>query len=85
MSNHFDQQSPRTDWRAVPPIDPDRLQLYLLRARQLRAEAFAEGVKLTARALGAVVRRVRYTFRDGLAAARGHMRHHHAGPLQPRS
>jgi hypothetical protein len=63
MSNRFDQ-FPRPEWQAVPPIDPDRLQLYLRRARQLRAEAFAEGLKLTARALarafGAVARFIRY-------------------------
>jgi hypothetical protein len=51
MSNRFDQEFPRTDCQAMLPIDPDRLQLYLRRARQLRAEAFAEGLKLTARAL----------------------------------
>jgi hypothetical protein len=64
MSNRFDQQFPGADWQAVPPIDPDRLQFYVRRARQLRAEAFAEGLKLTARALarafGAVVRFIRY-------------------------
>jgi hypothetical protein len=59
MSNRLDDQSPRTDWPAMPPIGPDELELYLRRGRQLRAKAFAEGLKLTARALerafGAVV------------------------------
>jgi hypothetical protein len=63
MSNRFDPRFPRTDRPAVPPIGPDGLQFYLQRARQLRAEAFAEGLKLTARALArlfrAAVRRVR--------------------------
>ena len=76
MSNRFDQQFPRTDWQAVPPIDPDRLELYLRRARQLRAEAFAEGLKLTARALacafGVIVRFIRYAgYGIGQAATRG--------------
>jgi hypothetical protein len=83
MSNRFDQQVPRTDWQAVPPIDPDRLQLYLRRARQLRAEAFAEGLKLTARALvrafGAIVGFIRYAGYQ--AAIRGYIRHHHTEPL----
>jgi hypothetical protein len=65
MSNRFDQQFPRTDRQAMPPIGADGHQFYLRRARQLRAEAFAEGLKLTARALarvfGVVVRRVRDT------------------------
>jgi hypothetical protein len=65
MSNRLNQQFPRTDSQAVPPIGPDGLEPYLQRARQLRAEAFAEGLKLTARALarvfGVVVRRVRDT------------------------
>jgi hypothetical protein len=51
MSNRLDDQSPRTDWPAVPPIGPDELEFYLRRGRQLRAKAFAEGLKLTARAL----------------------------------
>jgi hypothetical protein len=59
MSNRFDQQFPRTDRQAVPPIGADGHQFYLRRARQLRAEAFAEGLKLIAhalvRAFGAVV------------------------------
>jgi hypothetical protein len=61
MSNRFDQQFPRTDLQARAPIGPDRLQLYLQRARQLRADALAEGLRLTARApaaaLGAVAAR----------------------------
>jgi hypothetical protein len=65
MSNRFDQQFPRIDGPAVPPIGPDGIQFYFQRARQLRAEALAEGLKLTARALarvfGAVVRHVRDT------------------------
>jgi hypothetical protein len=83
MSNRFDQQFPRADWQTVPPIDPDRLQLYLRRACQLRAEAFAEGLKLTARALarafGAVVRFIRYAGYQ--AANRGYIRHHHIEPI----
>jgi hypothetical protein len=59
MSNRLDDQSPRTDWPAVPPIGPDELERYLRRGRQLRAKAFAEGLRLTARTLahafGAVV------------------------------
>jgi hypothetical protein len=51
MSNRLDDQSPRTDWPALSPIGPDELELYLRRGRQLRAKAFAEGLKLTARAL----------------------------------
>jgi hypothetical protein len=83
MSNRFDQQFPRTDWQAVPPIDADRLQAYLQRARQLRAEALAEGLKLTARALArafvAIVRFIRYAGYQ--AASRGYIRHHHIEPI----
>jgi hypothetical protein len=45
MPKRFDRRFPQTDWQAVPPIGADGPQFYLQRARQLRAEACAEGLK----------------------------------------
>jgi hypothetical protein len=56
MSNLLDRELPRTHWQAVPPIGPDGIQLYLERGCQLRAEAFAYGLRRAARALASAFR-----------------------------
>jgi hypothetical protein len=56
MSNRLDQEFPQARWRAVPPIGPDGVQLYLERAQQARAEAFAYGLRQAAGALIASLR-----------------------------
>jgi hypothetical protein len=58
MSNRLDQEFPQGRWQAVPPIGPDGVQLYLERGRQLRAEAFAYGLRRAARVLIASLRAV---------------------------
>jgi hypothetical protein len=56
MSSRLDQELPRTHWQAVPPIGPDGIQPYLERGRQLRAEAFAHGLRRAGRALASAFR-----------------------------
>jgi hypothetical protein len=64
MSNLLDRELPRTHWQAVPPIGPDGIQLYLERGRQLRAEAFAYGLRRAARALASAFRSATRFVRD---------------------